>query len=336
MTIFKGTLSATTLVLIGACGGSDGGPVNTPAPPQDTGTLTVTISDSPMNNVDRVWLSMNELVMTDERGLEHRYAVHNPDFDLLNFQGMNSHPLITGLRIEQGRYHNVHLTIHPGTGNQGSAVENGQGRHGLKAESGYLPMADLTVMGGQHLIHTLDVDLYRGMFQTSEGFELRHMGIRSTDYPHMGHLIGEVDPQWLADCEMEFASLSLPGGVFKHLAYLYPDVVTDIDQMADSSINRNDQRVLPTAVSPIYADAQGDWHFVMGYLPEGNYRVGYSCLGHLDDPQIDDINDGEFVIYRDGGSLTVEAGEGGGHQNVHECGNGHSGGGHGGHGGHGG
>ncbi|WP_417347543.1 DUF4382 domain-containing protein [Ferrimonas sp.] len=332
MSVLKEAVLASSALLLVACSGGDGGS-NGPSPPKGTGTLTVTISDSPMDDVDLVWLSMGELVMIDEHGLEHRYAVHNPDFDLLSFQGMDSHPLITRLNIGEGHYHNVHLTIHPGTGNQGSAVENGQGRHGLKAESGYLPLADITIENGQHLTHTMDVDLYRGMHQTSEGFELRHMGISSIDFHNMGHLIGEMDPQWLADCEMEFSSRSLSGGEFKHLAYLYPDVVSDIKQMADSSIDRNDQRVLPIAVSPVYEDSLGDWHFVMGYLPEGSYRVGYSCLGHLDDPQTDDINEGEFVIYRDGGSLTVETGENGGHQNVHECGNGHSGGGHGGHGG---
>ncbi|TKB50525.1 DUF4382 domain-containing protein [Ferrimonas sediminicola] len=327
------SLLATSVVLLASCGGGGSGPNTPPAPPQDNGTLTVTISDAPMDDVDRVWLSMGELVMTDEAGIEHRHAVHNGEFDLLRFQGMDSHPLVSDLDLPAGHYHNVHLTLHPGTGNQGSAVENGQGRHGLSIQSGYLPMADLTVMSGQHLVHTIDVDLYRGMFQTSDGFELRHRGISSVNYQHMGHLIGEMDPQWVADCEMEFASLGLPGATFKHLAYLYPEGVTDIGQMADSSVTRNDQRVPPVAVSPVFADAQGDWHFVMGFLSEGHYRVGYSCLGHLDDPQADDINGGQFVIYRDGGTLTVSAGDSGGHQNVHQCGNGHAGGGHGGHGG---
>ncbi|WP_090364839.1 DUF4382 domain-containing protein [Ferrimonas sediminum] len=331
MTLFKNVAAVTSVVLIVACGGGDSDSDITPPPPQETGLLTVAITDAPMDDVEMVWLSLNELVMTDERGLQHRYAVHNPDFDLLNFQGMDSHTLMSGLELAEGRYRNVHFTVHAGNGNQGCAVENAQGRHGLQVESGYLPMADFTVEAGRHHTHTLEVDLYRGMFQNSEEFEIRHIGINSVDNRHMGHVIGEMDPQWLADCEAEFASKSLPGGLFKHLAYLYPDSVTGIAQMADSSTSRNDQRVLPIAVTPIFIGEQGDWHFVMGYLPKGNYRVGYSCLGHLDDPQTDDINDGEFVMYRDGGALTVNSGDNGGHQNVHQCGNGHAGGGHGGH-----
>jgi hypothetical protein len=91
----------------------------------------------------------------------------------------------------------------------------------------------------------------------------------------------------------------------------------------------------PLSVSRLLQTTDGDWYFAMGYLPEGNYRVGYSCLGHLDDPILDDISTGPFVMYEDAGSIAIESGPLGGQQTVHECGNG-NGGHHEGHGGHGG
>ena len=179
---------------------------------------------------------------------------------------------------------------------------------------------------------TLEINLYRGLLREQEQYQLSHSAMWSVDNSQMGHLIGEVDPQWIANCETDYAAVTPVGGAFYHLAYLYPESVTSVDQMADMGTTHPAGLTAPLSVSRLLQTADGYWYFAMGYLPVGNYRVGYSCLGHLDDPIIDDISAGLFAMYEDAGAITIESGPLGGQQTIHECGNG-NGGHHQGHGG---
>ncbi|PKG57358.1 hypothetical protein CXF83_11550 [Shewanella sp. Choline-02u-19] len=334
MTICKTVLVLSSVFWLGACG-SDGDSTVT-APELPLGKFSLAISDSPMAGVSHVGMVMGELVMTDASGVIHRHDLQNMAFNLLDFQGIDSHLMVDSIDLPSGQYHDAYVTIHQGDGNQGCYVEDGQGRHGLHVENGQLPISDVEIVTGQHLAITMEIDLYRGLSQEQGQYNLSHEAMWSIDNSHMGHLLGEVDPQWIADCETAYADLTPAGGQFNHLAYLYPEQVTNINQMADMGTNPPASFTAPTAVSPMMQDIDGNWHFSMGYLPAGNYRVGYSCLGHLDDPIADDISSGSFVMFKDSGSITIETGTQGGQQTVHECGNGnggHHGGMHGGMGG---
>ena len=319
-------ICSSLVILMSACSSS-----NSPEIPP--GNLSIAISDSPMSGVEHVRLVLDEMVMTNSEGQEYRFPLGDVAFNLLDYQGMDSYMVVNGLELFPDQYHNVHFTVRQQDGNQGSWVENSQGRFDLLVDDMFLSMQDFNIGSDQHLSMTMEINLYRSLSYDDNVFQLHHDGIYSIDNRRMGHLIGEVDPQWIMDCESEYADLALEGGLFSHMAYLYPNNVTTQEQMADISQDRVDQRTPPISISPISQDMDSNWHFEMGYLAEGEYQLGYTCLGHLDDPQMDDINQGQFIIYRYSGEAVVESGENGGHQNVHQFGNGHSGGHGGGHGG---
>ncbi|SQH76463.1 conserved protein of unknown function [Shewanella benthica] len=308
-------------LLLTACGGSDS--AEKTLADSTAGLLTVSISDAPMNNVDKVELVLDHLVMTDEHGETHQFPMNGKSFDLMQYQGADSFKAVDRLAIPTGQYHDVHFTVIQGDGNQGCAIENIDGRHGLNIEDGMLPLHDFTMTQDQHMSMTLEIDLYRSVWQDSGEYRLSHGGMYSIDNRHMGHLVGNVDPQWIEDCETEHAD-KIDNGLYAHMAYLYDATVTDIDMMVDVSSARTDQRQSPIALSPIkiHQDGSGNWSFSMGFLPEGDYRVGYTCLASKDDPVIDDMNQGQFQMFRDAGALTIEAGENGGQQNDHQCGSG--------------
>jgi len=324
----------SSVLLIGACGGGGDSAVTPPVLPQ--GQFSLAISDSPMAGVSHVGMVIEELVMTDAAGVIHRHDLQNMTFNLLDFQGIDSHLMVDSIDLLQGQYHDAYVTIQQGDGNNGSYVEDGQGRHGLHVTNGQLPVSDFEIVAGQHLAMTMEIDLYRGLSQEQGQYNLNHEAMWSIDNRHMGHLLGEVDPQWIADCETAYTDLTPTGGQFNHLAYLYPEGVTNINQMADMGTNPPAGFTNPMAVSPMMQDIDGNWYFAMGYLPAGSYRVGYSCLGHLDDPIADDISSGPVVMFKDSGSISIGTGAQGGQQTVHESGNGnggHHGDNHGGHGG---
>ncbi|MEH6464442.1 MAG: DUF4382 domain-containing protein [Shewanella psychromarinicola] len=336
MKIYQTMMMVSSVVLLGACGGGGDSAETPPVQVLPQGQFSLAISDSPMAGVTHVGMVMGELVMTDAAGVIHRHDLQNMAFNLLDFQGINSHLMVESIDLPQGQYHDAYVTTQQGDGNDGCYVEDGQGRHGLHVTNGQLPVSNFEIVANQHLAITMEIDLYRGLSQEQGRYNLSTQAMWSINNRQMGHLLGEVDPQWIADCETAYPNLTPTGGQFNHLAYLYPEEVTNINQMADMGTNPPAGLTPPTAVSPMMEDIDGNWYFAMGYLPAGNYRVGYSCLGHLDDPISDDMTSGAVVMFKDSGSITIETGTLGGQETVHECGNGnggHHGDNHGGHGG---
>lgn len=311
-------------LLLTACGGSSSSEAESVAEPI-VGTFSLSVSDAPMSGVFHVGMVLDELVMTDEDGVVHRHDLQGMSFNLLDYQGLDSHLVVDNIDLPIGQYHDVYVSVLQGDGNQGCFVENGQGRHGLFIENGQLPVANFEITTNQHLSLTLEIDLYRGLSNNQGQFRFNHGTSWSIDNRQMGHLLGEVDPQWIADCETAYANSVSTSGQFGHLAYLYPAEVTDISQMADMSVSPPSGLVAPTAVSPMRQDGDGNWYFAMGYLPEGKYRVGYTCLGHLDDPATDDISSNVFEMFKDSGEVVIEPGSQGGQQTIHQCGKGNGG-----------
>ncbi|WP_299808235.1 DUF4382 domain-containing protein [uncultured Shewanella sp.] len=321
--LFTLPITAISLLVLG-CGGSDSS-----SPPEAPllGTLNIAISDAPMAHIDKVELVLNKLVMTDPSGKQHQYNLNNHHLDLLNYQGMESHLVVDGLPIAAGHYKDVHFILADKADSSGCSIENNSGRHPLNIEENRLPLHDFVIEHNQAMSITMEINLYQSMHLTSGEYHLDHRGIYSIDNREMGHLIGEVDPQWIADCETKHMDKAPLGSQFTHMAYLYSSDVNQLEQMADISPTRTDNRHSPFAVSPIHQDHQGNWSFSAGYLPAGDYRIGYSCLAHLDDPATDDINQGQFSLFTEAGLVSIVDG---GRQTNHQCGNGH--GGHGGHG----
>ncbi|QYJ90798.1 DUF4382 domain-containing protein [Shewanella halotolerans] len=306
-------------LMLSGCGGSDD---TSPPEPLATGTVSIALSDSPMSQVSRVELVLDKLVMTDAHGQRHTQDMAQHRFNLLDYQGMDSHRVIDGLELPAGQYHDVHFTLVNGDQAQGCLIENGQGQHPLMIEDGRLPMANFTLGEHQHLNLTMEIDLYQSMHLSDGQYQLNHHGIYSIDDDTMGHIFGEMDPQWIADCETQYAASAPEGGQFYHMAYLYPSEVTSLAQMGDIAQSRDDGLFSPVAISPIRQDINGNWFFAMGYLPAGNYRVGYTCLGHLDSPPQNDMTQGAFKLFEDGGEIGVEDG---GRETRHQCGGGHGG-----------
>ncbi|PIW62310.1 DUF4382 domain-containing protein [Shewanella sp. CG12_big_fil_rev_8_21_14_0_65_47_15] len=307
-------------ILLSACGGSDSS--NDPIADAKVGTVNIAISDSPMSEVSKVELVLDQLVMTDEHNHVYTYDMGHQRFNLLDYPGMASHKVISDLQLPAGHYHSVHFTLVNGDEADGCAIENGHGRLPLMVEDGHLPLRDFVLNEHDNLSFTMEIDLYRSMHFSDHQYQLNHNGIYSVDDRYMGHLNGEMDPQWIADCEIANAAKAPFGGQFYHMAYLYQDNVTGIEQMADIRSDKTDGKFSPVAVSPIHQDRNGDWSFAIGYLPVGNYRVGYTCLGHLDDPAQDDIHQSQFSLFKDAGSVAIAEG---GQATTHRCGNGHGG-----------
>ncbi|MCH1930931.1 DUF4382 domain-containing protein [Shewanella sp. A25] len=291
-----------------------------------TGTVSIAISDAPMKGVVGVILQLDELVMTDEANIQHRFSLQNTRFNLLNYQGSQSATIVDELSIPVGNYHDVHFSVIAGDGNNGCYVEDGQGIHPMQVEDGQLPLMNFTIAENQHYSFTMEVGLYMGLNHDQDyHYTLSHDGSWTINNAAMGHLLGEMDPQWIAECEANNAAKLPVGGEFSHLIYLYSNRVSGLEQMGDVHEVMANDHAIPITVAPLKQDNQGNWYFGMGYLPAGTYRVGYSCLGDFDNPHTDDIQTGSFSMFADAGAVTIKAGTHGGSQTVMQCGMGNGG-----------
>ncbi|KFZ37505.1 hypothetical protein HR45_10885 [Shewanella mangrovi] len=330
MKLFQYAFLFSAISAVTACGGSSD-TVDTKE--QQAGLISIALSDSPMAGVSAVQLQLGQLMMTDANNVEHSYSLNNMTINMLDYQGKASINVVDSLQIPAGQYHNVYMTVVQGDGNNGCYVDDGQGRHALTVEDGVLPMQNFTMLNAENHTYTMEVNLYQGLHYGQQyGYQLAQDGLRTVNNLHMGHMLGDVDPQWIASCEAANPDAVAANGSFIHLAYIYPAAsVTDISQMGDVYASPAAGMTAPMAVAPIHLDDDGNWYFGMGYLPEGEYRVGYSCSGNLDDPLTDDTSSGQFNMFADAGTVTIVAGATGGTDTYVQCGmmgtgNGHWGG----------
>ncbi|MBY6096243.1 DUF4382 domain-containing protein [Ferrimonas balearica] len=315
--------------LLVGCGGGDGDSAVAPQPepaPAPAEGLSIGLSDAPADGVSHLILQMHSLELTPGGHMGGHHGGGDPivldmsqhRVDMLAYQGDDAYPLLHQHHLEPGRYQlRLHWT--PGTGDHGSYVDDGEGRHPLHGDHPYFDLGEVTIHEGQHHNFTLEMDLRQGLHHDGEHYALAHHGMRWVDNDTMGHLKGTVDASWIADCEADNASLAGPDSQFVHVAYLYPDG-TALAQMDDIAPEAADGQVAPLATSWVHQDHNGDWVFGVGFLPAGRYQVGYTCLGHLDQPDSNEAADEDFALYRDGGVVIIESGENGGHHNTHRCG----------------
>ncbi|GAA5192892.1 DUF4382 domain-containing protein [Ferrimonas gelatinilytica] len=315
--------------VLAGCGGGDNGskpgPPSNP-PPQPAQGLSIGLSDAPLDGVDRMVFQMHSLELIPEGHMGGHHGgsdsivldLSRHRVDMLAYQGEKAYQLLREHPLDSGRYQlRLHWT--PGSADQGSFVEDGQGRHPLHADDPFLELGEVMIRSGEHHGYTLELDLRQGLHHDGEQYHFAHQGLRWVDDATMGHLLGSVEASWIADCEADNASLAGLGSRFTHVAYLYPEG-TALEAMDDMAPTAEVDKVTPLATSWVRHDHQGDWVFAIGYLPAGRYQVGYSCLGHLDQPESNESAESGFALYRDGGPLVIDSGEEGGQHNRHHCG----------------
>ncbi|WP_227992750.1 MULTISPECIES: DUF4382 domain-containing protein [Shewanella] len=266
MKAYKTAILLFASLLITACGDDNLDTASSlePVPESSNGQFSLAVSDSPMAGISHVVMVMSELVMTGSSGDVHRYDLGGMTFNLLDYQGANSHMVVSDIELPEGHYQDVHINVVEGDGNPGCYVENGQGRHGLHITYGHLPVEDFEIVAGQHHSMTLEIDLYRGLSHEQGEYQLHHDGMWSVDNRYMGHLLGEIDAQWIADCEAAHADEAPIGGQFSHLAYLYLNNVTRLEHMADMAdmgATPPDNMTAPLAVTRMMQDSDGNWFF---------------------------------------------------------------------------
>jgi hypothetical protein len=277
---FPQILAAATAFLLAAC--------------QD-GTLVLSIADAPVDAATRVNVQIAEIELLSEDGDPESFTFSPPrDVDLLQFSGGRSSILLDAVRVPEGDYTGIRLTINSDETTAESFVDLATGREPL-----FLPSANesrltidesFTIERRKELELTLHIDLRQSVLPPqNEGdpFELK--------------------PEWRLIRTEDAAILS--GTVSSALANLN-DCSPAIYLFADHGTEPNDagsNAALVASAEVEVGGVSGAFDYEIAFLEEGEYTVAFTCDALDDDPRSDEpANEVVFVGATD---VTLTAGE---------------------------
>ncbi len=292
-------------MLLVACGGGDGGN------DASTGTLNLAIADASVDAAKAVVVEFTGVELQHSKGERFDYDFVD-DFgdpeprqiNLLALTGGTTELLLDGVTLTAGNYSWLRLKVNAGLGVIDSYIDLlDDSRHSLYIPSGSNSGLKLnrgfSVPDGGMASFTIDFDLRKSVHDPSginDDFVLRptlRLVDGNTDGALTGFVTGiENDP----DCSDNLESV---GAVY---VFDIADSVDDVDGTGD-----------PITSATVPND--GTYSYMVAFLPEGDYRVVFTCDADMDDNARDadtDTSDGpvdfagETVVTITAGKTTLQ------------------------------
>lgn len=287
-TLYFPAFVATSL-LAGCSGGSSGGG-------QETGQLSLAVSDAPVQDVRQVCVEFTEAEFK-KAGSDNQTIVFDPPakIDLLAYQGLNAAPLLIDAELEAGEYQWIRLAANAPLGGNGGGgagandseclgngsyvVTDDGGVHGLyipsSAESGLKLTRGFTLPVGGSADFVAEFDLMKSVHAPA-GLDpdyIMRPTVHLFDRTETGSITGEVS------AELATAADCMPA------VYLYNEGVVPDDNEEDAETDSVD----PLASAMVEMQNDGRFVYAIGPLLAGLYDVAFSCDG--DDPALDEVLD---------------------------------------------
>jgi hypothetical protein len=308
--------------LFSGCGGGAGDANPGAADPVTPamGNISFSITDGPRADTRAMVLHITGMELGHSNGDVITLDMPNGavSADMMQLQNGVHVSLVTGVDIPMGQYDWVRLHVDlsqsyvelSGTGGQHGMHMGSDATNGIEVHE---PFELLDSINHEFM---LEFDLQRGVQHHDMGmmgveYEL-HSAMRLVDMEHAGGLSGMIDASMIdinhPDCDQE------PGG---NWAYLFPGDATVPDDVAASD---TDGIPGPITTDRVEMDpATGDHNYHFGYLPEGSYRIAFTCSGEWDEFGDDDYPadpDGRFDFQMFSNPMDVVAGHMGSHHKM--------------------
>jgi hypothetical protein len=275
----KALVVASAAALLAACGGSGGD-----SDKAQTGSLKLSITDSPMDDVQEVWVKFSAVEFKPEGGAPVLNALTPAQsLNLLELQNGRAAVLVNDVVLPAGRYEWIRLVVDNVVNVRDSYVMANGAECELTvpsgAESGLKMNRGFTLPADGSVALTVDFDLrkslhappgQKGMMEMcTQGYLLRPT-LRLVQDSEVGAIAGTVDPLLFKD---------VAGCV--PMVYVFADGTNPAGSTTPDDQDSNDPNPVvmaePDSTSGAYKAA---------FLPQGNYTVAYTCSA--DDMNADD------------------------------------------------
>jgi hypothetical protein len=299
------------VLLLGACGGGgeDGA---------RTGTLTVGVTDAPVDAADAVVVQFTGVELKPAQGPAFSRDFATPrTIDVLGLQGTERAILLDGEDVPAGEYQWMRLKVNadPGVGGDSYITVNGaqcEMRIPSGDETGLKLIRGFTVGVGAITDLTIDFDLRKSVVrppgqhtvvETCDGqaYFLKPV-LRLVDNLQVGSITGTVDPTLVGQQCTDSSVLAqvAPGNVylFGPYASLPAPIPDDVD---GNAIDGED----PIASAAVALDAAGNHVYTIGFVPAGNYVLAYTCSPDQSDVDADTDADEVVTFVPEAGAMAA-------------------------------
>ena len=252
----------------------------------DTGTVSVGITDAPVANASEVHLAISGITFKGPDGqVFHSLTTDTEDYtqiELTELAGIASETLLSNVEMTAGEYQWIRLEVVTEGDMDTYLVLDDASTHeltipsttGLKLNRGF------TLPANGSASFTLDVDLQKSLVEDASGYKLKPV-IRMVDNVEVGHITGTIDGTFLSGNSCTDASVYLFSGLDTIPTDINGDTGPDIVTNMDVSNNQ----------------------YAFGFVVAGNYTVSLVC-DVVDDPEAEDTLN--FLASR---NVTVTASE---------------------------
>ena len=311
-----GAITVAAILLTGCGGGSSGGGSvlddGSQGVAQDaTGTVSISLTDGPSEETSELVLHITHIDLGHEEGHTERIemASGSESVDLMGLQNGKAAVLVDRKSMPAGRYDWLELGIDLEQSHLG--LQSGA-MHGMRMGDRASTRIDLPldIEAGNHMEYVLDIDArqsivhHRGHGMMSDEYDF-HPSMRLGEVSQTGSITGAVHMSMIDVYREECDSAD--GG---NWAYLYPGNVAEPDDFSESE---SDGLSGPIAMDRVELEPEsGDYRYHFSYLPEGTYRIAFSCAAEWDESGDDDYPgdpDGRFLFHSFSGPLEVKVGE---------------------------
>jgi hypothetical protein len=278
---------AAAVALLAGCGGSGD------SDKSQTGTLKLSVTDSPVDDAREVWVQFRAVEFKPEGGAPVMQELRNAsgaldpqEFDLLALQGGRAAVLVNDVVLPAGRYEWIRLLVDNQPNVRDSYILTKDGREcelripsgdesGLKMNRGFTLPAEGSVA------LTVDFDLRKSIhappgqqgsgLNCTQAFLMRPV-LRLVQDSEVGAIVGSVD----------LSRRSAP--TCTRMVYVF----SDGQNPANSTTPDDYDGVGVEPVAMVRAD-ETTGAYQATFLPGGNYTVAYTCA--VDEPGVDDSLD---------------------------------------------
>jgi hypothetical protein len=282
------TLTAAGLLSLAGCGsGSSSG--------DETGFLSLGISDGPVHDAQKVCITFDEIEFKKGDGAPFVVELDPAEkVNLLDFQGANAAPILIDQELPAGDYQWMRLGLdaelgsNGGAGDTGGIMCDGEGSYIVMddqsvynlyvpsgAETGLKLVSGFTVPVNGSADFTAEFDLMQSITEApglQPDLTLRPT-IRLVNNVEVGMLTGEVAG------ELATAEACTPS------VYVFDDGVTpnaiDTGEVADPK----DPVATAMVNEQTNNDATTTFHYTVGFLLPGHYEVAFTCDGETFAPE---------------------------------------------------
>ena len=288
-------LLGSLVSLLSACGSGDSSSLTSGRGGAANSLLSLDITDAAIDNADEVWVEFTGVSIQptsdddddddddDKSSLEFTFDTPKR-INLLALQGNNVQSLLNDEIIASGSYDWIRLTVNAeqdGTldsyiklkdGSEHEFTIPGGSQSGLKLNTGF----HLTTAAKYN--YTIDFDLRKSVVLAGASDYILKPTLRLINNATSATVTGTVDASLLSTVT---AGCSDDDPNTGNAVYLFESMDVTADDIDNQPVN-------PVSTSLVTINTSGEYVYTLGFIPEGEYSISFTCESDLDTPETDD------------------------------------------------